>query len=64
MSGYPMKRRELLRWCGQGIAIAPFVSLIGCGNKAPTAVQNPGGAPYQGTDDQLLDDIERGSFET
>jgi len=63
MSGYPMKRRELLRWCGQGIAIAPFVSLIGCGNKAPTAVQNPGGAPYQGTDDQLLDDIQRGIFE-
>ena len=63
MTALPLNRRELLRWCGQGIALAPFVSLLGCGNNAPKVAQNPGGTPYQGTDDQLLDDIQRGSFE-
>lgn len=62
MNGHPMKRRDLLRWCGQGMAVAPLVSLLGCGNKVPAVVQNPGGTPYPGTDDQLLDDIQRGSF--
>jgi hypothetical protein len=38
-------RRELLRWCGQGIAAAPFVSLLGCGSGTPKAVPNPGGPP-------------------
>lgn len=56
-------RRELLRRWGPGIAVAPFVSLLGCGNNASKVLQNPGGAAYQGTDDQLLDDIQRGSFE-
>ena len=63
MTAVPMNRRELLRWCGQGIALAPFVSLLGCGGSGPKVAPNPGGTPYQGTDDQLLDDIERGSFE-
>jgi hypothetical protein len=62
MSPVRFNRRELLRRCGQGIAVAPFVSLLGCGNNAPKVLQNRGGTPYQGTDDQLLDDIQRGSF--
>ena len=61
MHAHEMKRRDLLRWCGQGIAAAPFFSVLGCGN-TPKVAQNPAGTPYQGTDDQLLDDIERGSF--
>jgi hypothetical protein len=63
MITHSIDRRELLRWCGRGIAIAPFASLLGCGSKAPRAVQNPGGTPYQGTDEQLLDEVQRGSFE-
>jgi hypothetical protein len=55
-------RRELLQWCGRGLAVAPFASLVGCGNNAPVA-QNPGGTPFQGTDDQLLDEIQRASFQ-
>jgi len=58
-----LNRRALLRRCGSAIAVAPFVSLLGCGNRAPKVVQNPGGSPYQGTDDQLLDEMQRGSFE-
>jgi len=57
-------RRELLRWCGSGIAAAPFASLLaGCGGNGSKPVQNPGGTAYQGTDEQLLDEIQRGSFE-
>src|SRR5215475_5298864 len=63
MNGHSLKRRDLLRWCGQGIVVAPFVSLWGCGNKPPTIAPSPSGTPYQGTNDQLLDDIQRGSFE-
>ena len=55
-------RRELLQWCGRGLVIAPFAWLPGCGKNAPVA-QNPGGTPFQGTDDQLLDDIQRAAFQ-
>jgi hypothetical protein len=57
-----MNRRALLRWCGQGLAVAPFAGLLSCGKN--TAVgPNRGGTPYQGTDEQLLEEIQRGSFQ-
>ena len=62
MSTFQLSRRELLRRCGQGVAIAPFAALLGCG-KSQTVTQNPPANPYTGTDDQLLDDIQRGSFQ-
>ena len=49
--------------CGRGLALAPFASLIACGCTAPAVVQNPRGAPFQGTDKQLLDEIQKGSFQ-
>jgi len=61
MSALPIHRRELLRWGAQAAAIAPFASLLGCGQKPK--FQPPAGAPYQGTDEQLLDEIQRGSFQ-
>ena len=64
MMNQRIDRRELLRWCGSGIAAAPFASLLaGCGGNGSKPVQNPGGTAYQGTDEQLLDEIQRGSFE-
>jgi len=57
----PLKqRRELLPWCGQGLAIAPFASLFSCGKSRSflTTTANP----YQGTDEQLLDEIEHSGF--
>ena len=57
-----MNRREWLRWCGQGMAVAPFAALLSCG-KNPAVAPTPGPAPYQGTDEQLLDEIQRGSFQ-
>jgi len=62
MSTLELSRRDLLRWCGQGLAVAPFASLISCG-KNQTATPIPPGNSYQGTDEQLLDDIQRGSFQ-
>jgi hypothetical protein len=56
-------RRELLRWCGQGIVIAPALSLYGCGGASQPAVSNSGGTPYEGTDQQLLDEIQQASFQ-
>ncbi len=55
-------RRELLRWGGQGLAILPFASLLSCG-KSPRFTPPTGANPYQGTDEQLLDEMQRGSFE-
>ena len=56
-------RRELLSQCGRGLALAPFASLVACGRAAPLLVQTPGGAPFQGTDEQLLDEVQKGSFQ-
>jgi hypothetical protein len=53
----------LLALCGCELALAPFASLIACGGTAPAVAQNPGGAPFQWTDKQLLDEIQKGSFE-
>jgi hypothetical protein len=62
MAALSINRRELLRFCGQAVAVAPFASLLGCGENQ-TSQQSPTPAPYQGTDDQLLDEIQRGSFQ-
>jgi len=56
------KRRDFLRWCGQGLAAVSLASLPSCA-KSTKLAQTPGGSPYQGTDEQLLDEIQQGSFE-
>jgi hypothetical protein len=56
-------RRKLLALCGRGLALAPIASFIASGQTVPKVVQNPGGAPFQGTDEQLLDEIQKGSFQ-
>jgi hypothetical protein len=60
----PMNRRDVLRWGGQALCLAPFAWFYGCGKNQPVA-QSPGtgGTPYQGTNDQLLDDIQRSCFQ-
>jgi hypothetical protein len=55
--------RRKLELCGRGLALAPFASLIARGRTTPAVVQNPGGAPLQGTDKQLLDEIQKVSFQ-
>lgn len=55
-------RREFLQCCGRGLAAVPFATLPGFAQNAKT-VQTPGGAPYQGSDEQLLEEIQRASFQ-
>lgn len=57
-----MNRRAMLRWCGQGLAIAPFASVLSCGF-AQDRKKLPPPTPFQGTDEQLLDEIQRRSFD-
>jgi hypothetical protein len=54
-------RREFLRWCGQALVAASCSALPSCARGAKQ-VQTPGGSPYQGTDEQLLEEIEKSSF--
>jgi hypothetical protein len=64
MGGQHVNRRKLLQMGGQALCLAPFASFYGCGaGQKQASVQNPTGTPYQGTDQQLLDDIQRGIFQ-
>jgi len=42
--------------------MAPFASLLSC-NGGSQSSQNLGGTPFQGTDAQLLDDLQKGAFQ-
>lgn len=57
-----INRRDLLRWWGQGLCLSPFASFYGCGGKGQSSSSSSGPVPYQGTDQQLLDDIQQSSF--
>ena len=56
-------RRNVLKLFGAGVA-APSLSLLArCTTAEPQTYSPPSGAPFQGTDEQLLDEIQRASFE-
>jgi hypothetical protein len=59
----PLTRREILRICGMGLLASPFVSAAACGERASQSFVEPKGAPYEGTDEQLLDELQRASFD-
>ena len=60
---YKPTRREVLAALGRAAALSPLLGGIlldtGCGGGAPSTT-GPGG--FTGTDDQLMDDIERAAF--
>lgn len=45
------------------MAAAPLAYLLACSKDRVQTMNPPGGAPYRGTDEQLLDEIERASFQ-
>jgi hypothetical protein len=55
-----LTRREMLRLAGQSLATVPFVGAIAWQEKK--GVPSAEAKPYRGTDEQLLDEIERGCF--
>jgi len=57
-----LSRREVMRMCG-GLLTSPLATLTGCGKRAPRSFLEPTGAPYEGTDAQLLDEIQRAIFQ-
>jgi hypothetical protein len=56
-------RRELLKLAGLGAAALPFCEWAACQEHADKSFVPPVGPPYQGTDEQLLEEIERRAFD-
>ena len=58
-----LNRREVMRLCGMGLLTSPLATLASCQKRRGSSFSEPSGAPFQGTDEQLLDEIQRASFE-
>ncbi|MGC2753337.1 MAG: glucoamylase family protein [Candidatus Acidiferrum sp.] len=56
-------RRELLRLCGLGLLAVSFDSIACSGANSQKPFIPPGGEPYQGTDEQLLDEFQHATFD-
>jgi len=57
-----LSRREAIRVCGMGLLATPLATLPGCRARAEKSFNEPAGAPYEGTDEQLLDEVQRAAF--
>jgi hypothetical protein len=55
-------RREMIRKCGIGLLGSPLLALWNLG-KTNSPTGSDLGSPYQGTDEQLLDEIQRAAFD-
>src|SRR5271154_3524215 len=56
-------RREVIKLGGLGLLSSSFAPLLNCFADAQKKFAEPAGAPYQGTDEKLLDEIQRTSFD-
>ncbi|MGB8476018.1 MAG: glucoamylase family protein [Candidatus Acidiferrum sp.] len=56
-------RREIFRLCGLGLLSSSLAPLAFSQTKTQKTFLEPGGAPYQGTDENLLDEIQRATFD-
>jgi hypothetical protein len=45
-----------------GLLASSLATLTRCGKQAATSFVEPAGTPYEGTDEQLLDDIQCAAF--
>ena len=63
MSTRDLTRRDMLRLSGAGLIVSavPTLSLFSCASTA--RFSPPTARPYAGTDEQLLDEIERAAFD-
>ena len=52
-----------MRICGMGLLASPLMVLASCQKHASPSFVEPNGAPFEGTDEQLLEDIQRSSFD-
>lgn len=63
----PMTRREILKLFGKAAVASPLLGLFSCGmfscgGSGSQVTPPPPGGGYTGSDDQLLDEIERAAF--
>ena len=58
-----LNRREVMRLCGMGLLASPLATVASCQKRRAPSFVEPNGAPFEGTDEQLLDEIQRASFE-
>ena len=58
-----LSRREILRIGGVSLLASPLASFANASQTSGKAFAQPTGAPYEGTDEQLLDEIQKASFE-
>lgn len=58
-----LNRREVMRLCGMGFVASSLATLASCQKRSAPSFVEPNGPPFQGTDEQLLDEIQRASFE-
>jgi len=56
-------RREIIRLCGLGFLSASFAPFTSPRRYCQKTFAEPSGAPFQGTDEELLDEIQRASFD-
>jgi hypothetical protein len=56
-------RREIMRLCGLGLLSSSFAPLLSSRANSQETFVKPNGAPYQGSDDKLLDEIQRTTFD-
>ncbi len=67
MKRTPLTRRKFLGLAGRVAAVAPALGALpfldACGGGSSSSVTPPPPSGYTGTDDQLLDDIERTAFQ-
>ncbi len=58
-----LSRREVMRICGMGLLASPLMAVASCQERSSASFVEPKGAPFEGTDEQLLDEIQRASFD-
>jgi hypothetical protein len=56
-------RRQIIRLGGLSLLFSPWTAFAGCRSDSSATFKQPAGAPYQGTDEQLLDEIQRSIFD-
>src|SRR5256886_11527693 len=57
-----LSRRDIMKICGTSLLASPLAALSACGQRAANSFVEPAGKPYEGTDEQLLDEIQRAAF--
>src|SRR5947207_15654238 len=57
-----LSRRDIMKICGTSVLASRLAALSACGQRAVNSFVELAGAPYEGTDEQLLDEIQRAAF--